>query len=398
MKKCWAWILATGALVSCEGYFGSKTDLSFIDVPTYSVRDIAYVPIQPAFGGFIHPTDLCIGFDELLYVVDEATEEIICLNESGAEQGRITIPGVQTVRQDRQLDLLAIGTHDTTINGVAYSLACLYRIHQIGPGGQYGLPYAHIVQKTIHPFYFKNTFSTSDAQVRFGQVAILASNSAEKNNRYYVSRTGPSSNNANQGPDDAIVLFDRDDTYISPLSVTTSSGLFTNYFQDPKGLVSFAQPPQYTAATGDDFWFTSQDPNQALQVQHISFIETEFGADYRPVIYAGDYSLADRWINQSNRFTDPCAMTMAGDNTRYLFVVDRERDSVYQFTASGLEGIPPPPASGETRYTRVSFGGAGNGPMQFIEPSAVAHWKKILYVVDAGNGRISRFKCTLDFE
>jgi hypothetical protein len=60
MKKCWAWILATGALVSCEGYFGSKTDLSFIDVPTYSVRDIAYVPIQPAFGGFIHPTDLCI--------------------------------------------------------------------------------------------------------------------------------------------------------------------------------------------------------------------------------------------------------------------------------------------------------------------------------------------------
>ena len=398
MKKCWAWILATGALVSCEGYFGSKTDLSFIDVPTYSVRDIAYVPIQPAFGGFIHPTDLCIGFDELLYVVDEATEEIICLNESGAEQGRITIPGVQTVRQDRQLDLLAIGTHDTTINGVAYSLACLYRIHQIGPGGQYGLPYAHIVHKTIHPFYFKNTFSTSDAQVRFGQVAILASNSAEKNNRYYVSRTGPSSNNANQGPDDAIVLFDRYDTYISPLSVTTSSGLFTNYFQDPKGLVSFAQPPQYTAATGDDFWFTSQDPNQALQVQHISFIETEFGADYRPVIYAGDNSLADRLINQANRFTDPCAMTMAGDNTRYLFVVDRERDSVYQFTASGLEGIPPPPASGETRYTRVSFGGAGNGPMQFIEPSAVAHWKKILYVVDAGNGRISRFKCTLDFE
>jgi hypothetical protein len=28
----------------------------------------------------------------------------------------------------------------------------------------------------------------------------------------------------------------------------------------------------------------------------------------------------------------------------------------------------------------------------------VAHYKKILYVVDAGNGRISRFKCTLDFE
>ncbi|MDA8787943.1 hypothetical protein N9N00_03645 [Schleiferiaceae bacterium] len=398
MKKVLVMILAAATLVGCEGYFGNKTDLSFIDVPTYSVRDIAYVPIQPAFGGFVHPSDLCIGYDELLYVVDEATEEIICLNESGAEQGRITIPGVQSVRQDRQLDLLAIGSYDTLVNGVNYSLACLYRIRQIGPGGQYGLPFAQVIHKTIHPFYFKNTFSASDALVRFGQVAILANSDADKNNRYYVTRTGPSSNNANQGPDDAVILFSHDDVYISPLSISTSSGLFTNYFQDPRGIVSFAQPPQYTAAAGDDFWFTSQDPDQALQVQHISFIETEFGADYRPVIYAGNSGLADRSINMANRFTDPCALTMAGDNTRYLFIVDRERDSVYQFTASGLEGIPPPPASGETRYTQVSFGGEGEGPMQFIEPCAVAHWKKILYVVDAGNGRISRFKCTLDFE
>jgi len=386
------------SFISCEGYFGTKTDLGFIDVPNYSVRDIAYVPIQPAFTGFVHPSDLCIGFDELLYVVDEATEEIICLNESGVEQGRLTIPGVTTVRQDRRLDLLAIGRHDTTINGVAYSLACLYRIHQIGPNGEYGLPYAEVVHKTVHPFYFKNTFSTSDAQVQFGQVAVLANNQSEKNNRYYLTRTGPSSNNANQGPDDAVILFDNEDQYVSPISVTTSSGLYTNYFQDPRGVVSFAQPPQYTAAVGDDFWFTSMDPNQALQVQHMTFVETEFGADYRPVIYNGDNSLADDWINKANRFSEPCAMTMAGDATRYLFVVDRQRDSVYQFTASGLEGIPPPPASGETRYTKVSFGGEGSGPMQFIEPAAVAHYKKILYVVDAGNGRISRFKCTLDFE
>ena len=276
------------SFISCEGYFGTKTDLGFIDVPNYSVRDIAYVPIQPAFTGFVHPSDLCIGFDELLYVVDEATEEIICLNESGVEQGRLTIPGVTTVRQDRRLDLLAIGRHDTTINGVAYSLACLYRIHQIGPNGEYGLPYAEVVHKTVHPFYFKNTFSTSDAQVQFGQVAVLANNQSEKNNRYYLTRTGPSSNNANQGPDDAVILFDNEDLYVSPIFVTTSSGLYTNYFQDPRGLVSFAQPPQYTAAVGDDFWFTSMDPNQALQVQHMTFVETEFGADYRPVIYNGE--------------------------------------------------------------------------------------------------------------
>ncbi|CAI8323398.1 MAG: Uncharacterised protein [Owenweeksia sp. TMED14] len=385
-------------LTGCEGYLGTKTDLGFIEVPNYAIRDIAYVPIQPPFTGFIHPSDFCVGFDELFYVVDAATEEIICLNESGVEQGRLTIPGVKHVRQDRRFDLLAIGSHDTTINGVAYSLSCIYRIQQLQNNGDYNLQNAQIIKKVIHPFYFKNTFSTSDAQVKFTQVAVLANTNSEKNNRYYASRSGPSVNNANQGPDDAVILFDNKDNYISPVSVSTSSGLYTNYFKTPSGLVSLAQPPQYTASEGDDFWYSSIDENQVLQIQNIQFEETDFGADYIPRIYPNDTSLSVHSINEPNRFISPISIAMAGDASRYLFVVDSEKDSLYQFTASGLEGIPPPPASGEKKYVQVSFGGTGDGPMQFNQPEAVAYWKKILYVVDAGNGRITRFKCTLDFE
>ena len=40
-------------LTGCEGYLGTKTDLGFIEVPNYAIRDIAYVPIQPPFTGFI---------------------------------------------------------------------------------------------------------------------------------------------------------------------------------------------------------------------------------------------------------------------------------------------------------------------------------------------------------
>ena len=40
-----------------------------------------------------------------------------------------------------------------------------------------------------------------------------------------------------------------------------------------------------------------------------------------------------------------------------LFVIDSEKDSLFQFTSTGLEGIPPPPASGEKKYVQVSFGG-----------------------------------------
>ncbi len=391
-------VLSLIFLNSCEGYLGTKTDLGFIEVPNYSVRDIAYVPIQPAFSGFVYPNDICIGFDELFYIVDAATEQIVCLNESGVEQGRLSVPGVKYVRQDLRFNLLAIGSYDTVINSVAYNLSCIYRINQLQPNGDYNLQNALIINKTIHPFYFKNTFSTSDAQVEFTQIAILGNLNSEKNNRYYVSRSGPSENNANQGPDDAIILFDNNDEFLSPISVSTSSGLYTNYFKTPSGLVSFAQPPQYTAGTGDDFWFTSIDEDQALQVQNIEFIETDFGADYIPNIYPKDTSLALHSINEPNRFKSPISIAMAGDASRYLFVVDSEKDSLYQFTANGLEGVPPPPASGEKKYVQVSFGGEGDGPMQFNEPRAIAFWKKILYVVDAGNGRISRFKCTLDFE
>ena len=97
-----------------------------------------------------------------------------------------------------------------------------------------------------------------------------------------MTRRGGISNNANQGPDQAVVLFDAQDGYVSPVSVTTSAGLFSNYFKQPQGIVSFAQPPQFTARAGDDFWFTALDANQELKVQQISLVETPFGADYKP--------------------------------------------------------------------------------------------------------------------
>ena len=301
MKRKLILIAVAAALTSCEDYFGSKTDLDFIEVPNYGIREIAYVPIQPAFTGFVQPTDICIGFDELLYVVDAGTEEIICLDESGAEQGRFTVPGVKSVRQDRRLDLIAIGTHDSTINGVAYTLPAIYRIKQTS-GNDYGLDHARISNKIVHPFYFKSTFSTGDANAEFGQIGILASANPSLNNRFYVTRRGSISNNANQGPDQAVVLFDAKDRYLSPVSVTTAAGLFTNYFKQPQGLVSFAQPPQFTAKAGDDFWFTSLDENQEIRVQQINLVETPFGADYKPGVALPNPDRADRWIGQPGLF------------------------------------------------------------------------------------------------
>lgn len=391
-------LLALPLLVGCEKYFGDKTNIDFIEVPTFQARQIAYVPIQPFITNLEKPVHITIGFDELIYVVDEDTEEIIAYDEALNELSRLYIPGVTSVQQDRKFNLLAIGKKDTLINGVNYSLSAIYRINQLGNSG-YGLAHAEIVNTIVHPFYFKNSFSTSDAQVTFNQIGVLGNNqNPSLNNRYYVSRSGPSPNNAGQGPDDAIVFFDNNDNYISPVPVSTSGGLFSDYFRKPFGLTTLCQPPQLTASNSPDFLFTSIDPASPIKVQYIEFVEGEFGAEFKPVIYPINDPLADGWLNTPQKFTQPMGITIAGDETRFIFVTDAASDSVYQFTSNGLEGVPPPPASGETRYTKASFGGTGPGPLQFNQPRGIAYYKQILYVCDAGNHRISRFKLTLDFD
>ena len=55
-------------LSSCDNYFGERTNLDFIEIPTYDVREISYVPIAPNIQDAIAPVDVYIGYDEFIYV------------------------------------------------------------------------------------------------------------------------------------------------------------------------------------------------------------------------------------------------------------------------------------------------------------------------------------------
>ena len=381
-------------LSSCDGYFGKKTDTDFIEIPEYQNKPIAYVPIQPVLDNFVYPTDVLAGFDELIYVVDNGSEEIVGLDQSGRYLYRFHVPGVATVVQDRKLDLLAIGTKDTVIAGTPYTLSCIYRI-DLGSAQGYGLRHAKIVTEIVHPFYFKNTFSASDAEVRFRDIAVIGQN------EYYVSRTGKSNNPAQfGGPDNSVLLFDEEDNFVTPINVTTRGGVFKDFFKEPYGLASRAQPPQINASNSRDFFFTSMDqsPDNLYKVRLIEYVETDFGVDYVPNdIGVIDTSKSDGFINEPNKFTKPYDITLTGDGTGYIFVVDIEKDSLFQFTMNGLEGIKPPPGSGQVKYVKVSFGGEGITLTQFRDPMGVAYNNRILYVADSGNGRVLRFMLTSDF-
>lgn len=387
-------LLSILLLMGCDGFFGKKTSTDFIEVPIYSPREVAYVPVQPALKGFSSPVDIIAGFDELMYVVDDAAEEIISLDESGRILARLKVRGVRAVAQNRRLDLLAIGSIDVVKGADTLNFTCIYKIDMHGSGSSFGLQYAQVVDTIIHPFYFKTTYSSSDTKVQFNKIAVL------EDNRFYVTRTG-TDNNAQKfgGPDDAILLFAADGTYLTPVSVNTPSGLFRDYFKQPVGISSFVQPPQVSAGGPDHFVFTSIAENTSIKVQIIDFIETDFGANYEPrVLVDSDTTVADGNLTTPDRFSAPVATLITGDGTNYVFVVDQAKDSFYQFTITGLEGVKPPTGAATTKYQVASFGGRGEGLSQFNEPSAVAYKNRIVWICDTGNGRILRFKLTTDFQ
>ncbi|MEZ4685814.1 MAG: hypothetical protein R3B47_07030 [Bacteroidia bacterium] len=381
--------------LGCEGFFGKKTDRSFIDEPQFTDQTVAYVPIQPVLDGFARPVAVVAGWDELLYVADAGTEEIVALDQAGNEQGRFYVQGLQGMTQDRRLDIIALGTRDTVISGASFTLPAIYRL-SLNKNGDYGLANASVSNVITHPFYFKSTTpSGGDEAVQFTAVAVLG------DNRFYVTRTGPNNSPTRfGGPDDAVLIFNADDSYLSPVTVNTPLGVFNNYFKAPSGIATLAQPPQSPAVSNrGDFYYTSAAESNVLKVQRIRLSESDFGASYTvDNLPVGDTSKADNFLYAPNRFTNPQAVTVAGDGTNYVFIVDGETDSLHIFTGLGYEGVNPPAGARSNKAIYASFGGTGTGLRQFNEPMGLAYLDRIVYVADAGNGRVLRFKLTTDFE
>lgn len=380
-------------LNGCKGLFGDKTDISFIEVPNFSVRPVSYVPIQPVITGFDNITDITTGFDELIYAVDAGKEEIICYDESMRELSRLKIKGVTKVVQDRRLDLFAIGRLDTIIDSVNYSLPCIYRLNL--KSGGYGLSNADIYKKIVHPFYVNSSLKVSDTAVKFTGVAVLADNS------FYVSRTGVSQNNLIGGPDDAVLYFSGLNRYIGFIQVVTSEGLKDDFFRSVVEVVSFVTPPQtQQVPLQPNFVVASNSSFDPLKVKFINFAIQEGSPVYslNQDLVVGDTTKAAGFLYTPGRFSSPSDVALSGDGSKLVFVTDAVKDSLYVFTDTGLEGVVPPAGSTSLKNINVSFGGRGNDLRQFQSPVAVTYKKKVVYVADAGNKRILRFKLTTDFE
>ena len=431
MRSALAFLFVALTLSGCDSVFGSKDDATTDEVfdegaidPTL-IDDVGYVPLNPfytqgAAGGPLDaPTDVYIGFDELIYIGD--AQGLHVLDLAGRPQtfvGTIGWAGgemqplrdIEAVIQDRSFDLLIAARRDTTVGDRTWDLPVIYRLSGVTTG-------TPVLEDIVwHPFddrsrsvnQFRNprdySGGLSDEDAKFTDVAVLADNS------FYVSRSGPVNTQADGLPGivrpfNGVLSFSPDGLntrYLSALSATQPSLLSSVY---PSALATFVGPPQRTSFSAtQDFLVAQNPPGSGVRypVLSVLVVETTQGTEFRVntdlLGVTANPDNGDGFLYEDFGMAGPTSLALAADETGYLFATDAERDSLYIYNRNGVEGVAPPPSAGTLRPVKVSFGGEGSGPLSFRDPEGVAYYERIVYVADKGNNRISRFRLNTDFE
>ncbi len=434
-------LLSLALVVSgCDSIFGSKDDVTTDEIfdegavdPTL-LDEVGYVPLNPFYsqgangGSFQRPVDVYVGYDELIYVGDEQGLHVHDL--AGRPQTFIgelegqPLRDITALIQDRSLDLLIVARRDTTLAGLTWDLPVVYRLSGVTTGmptvedivwhpfddrsrsgNQFRNPQCYLVSVSeCDRAALDGSVILSDQDASFTDIAVLADNS------FYVSRSGPVNTqadglNSRVQPFNGVLAFAPDGTntrFISDLSPTQPSLLSAVY---PSALATPIGPPQRSAFTEAQDFFVAQNP-PGLDVRYpvlsVLVVETSLGTEFRVDIgrlgASANPDNGDGFLYEDFGMRGPTSLAIAADETGYLFATDEETDSLYIFNRNGIEGVAPPPASGSLRPVKVSFGGTGSGTLSFNDPQGVAYFDRTVYVADAGNNRIARYRLNTDFE
>ncbi len=404
IKVLFPLLLLSFTLNSCSFLFGSKKDKEVDQIfeqgridPNLVPTTVGYVPVLPFFNQYINPVDVYVGFDNMLYVVDDAGVHVSDI--TGREYRVLAIPGATKVVQDRRLFTYVCGRIDVIRSGQTYNLPAIYKIMNAAASGNYS-----VIDTLIQPDcdITRNNFrGADDEKVRFTGITTTADNSL------YITRTGPRNDLAAfSSPDNAVLIFDgsgKNTGYAKELNPNTSS---LKSVLGLNGITSFCAPPQvqFGMNQSKDFILAQGDQSQPVEFRVLwikhnvdpATAETTFGQNNDLLI--SDTSKARRFLYDSYRFKNPVDLCISPDKNGYLFVVDDQLDSVFIFTQAGYEGVNAPATSTNKKQIIASFGGPGIDLFHFNKCSGVAYFNKILYIADKENNRVCRYKLSTDIE
>lgn len=416
-------LFAAGYLTTgCDDLIGSKQDATTDEIFEAGRREpgliseIEYVPLFPFFSKGADgvpldaPTDVYVGYDELIYIVDRRGLHV--LDRAGRGSAFYDIPGGGTsVIQDRRLHVYVTARRDTFLNGRTWSLPVILHYNRLEGAT------ATLADIIWHPFdedsrkFSKPDPIDTDEEVSFTGVGVLY------NNHIFVSRRGPVNVRSSVIlPHNAVLEFSpegRNLQAIPSLHPTRESLRSALY---PAGIATYVHPPQQSffsqtfhfllaqSPAANDVIDGGEPPISPLRFSLLSIravLTTDgivYQSDPEKLQIAQNPEKGDGFLYDEFKFSNPSDITVAADETNYLFVLDAGSDSLFVFTSAGVEGVAPPPGSRSAKPVVVSFGGSGDGAAQFNRPLGVAYFDRIVYVADTGNNRISRFRLNTDFE
>lgn len=413
-------IVALLVTAGCDGLLGAKSDETTDEIfeegriPPGLVSEAEYVALFPFFSTsgdglpLDAPRDIYVGYDELIYVVDARGLHVLDL--AGRPAAFIPMDGASSVTQDRRLHVYVTARRDTTLNNRTWNLPVVYRYAGLTTG-------APALEDIIwHPFdddsrrFNRPDPIASDEEVMFTGVGVLYDNNV------YVSRRGPVNDRSSVIlPHNTVLEFTPEGLNVQALVVLNPTLPNLRSALNLNDVITYVHPPQRASfATTRDF-IVAQSPSPdgtvadgntgaalRFSVLSIRAVVTPDGIEFRPdtgkLQAAADPANGSGFLYDEFKFLNPVDLAFAADGTNYIYVLDAGRDSLYVFTNNGIEGVAPPPGSGSTRPVPVSFGGPGDGALEFDNPQGVAYFDQIVYVADTGNNRISRFRLNTDFE
>ena len=412
------------SIAGCDAIFDSKEDATTDEIfevgkqdPKAATDVVGYAALLPFWDGFDNPTDIFIGYDELVYVTDN--EGLHVLDLAGRVYRTIPLQNASDVTQDRKLNIYVAARYDTVIKAVdstyAWNLPAVFKIKNANGAGD-----LQFSDTLVYPFAdaSRNTFASKTVRLdttrndNYEKVEVTGLTCLADNN-LYVSRVGPSNaTNAIEAPDNIVLEYRpqvvggeeteqmQNIRQIRTLSPTTPSLISGVGISD---ISSFIGPPQRPSKSDSRSFLlaqASQNQNIPFRVLWINAVFTTDGLVFQPntTLLQTDTASANGFLYEQNKFQEPTGIAYASDGTNYIFVVDAGTDSLYQFQSNGHEGVNPPAGSSAEKPIIVSFGGEGSGPKNFNDPSGVTYFDQIVYVADKGNNRIARYKLTTDFE
>ncbi|OGU84259.1 MAG: hypothetical protein A2W11_15095 [Ignavibacteria bacterium RBG_16_35_7] len=324
------------------------------------VGDTVYIKTGEPWGGFNNPQAILMGREPFLYVCDTDNNRIVMLDITGKVHGYLPIKRPVAIAQDHKLNLFICAEFDTA--NVTYSAA--YKIDLFSAGHQIeNAPITRILPIRDVDY---------NTQRRYTAITVFYDNS------FFIARTGPN-NTSVSNPDNSIFK-------IAPKKLAAGGDLLVPSDGDTLtiGRVPFIDPLSQGLISANGINCMSAFPQRNMDFIATLSGESSFKAQWFHFFSSG---IEEKFMSQfdprggmeflkPNRFLNPRGACL--DPSGNIYIADAGKDSVFKFNSSGDE--------------LQSFGGSS----VFSNPSAVAFFDKILYVLDSERNQILRFILSTD--